>query len=201
METQLLENFCTDLPQIHRRGARRELHTHLPSHGRSCPALGLCSPSQRRAGDCWGHDHACCGCRCLRRCYGAPGGCSHMDVVVSRLCLVSEEMATGLIFLRMIHLESNGLSNPVLWENPGGLCAARNIIETFNFDTKLHPSPSALHFHCPSFSPAKHFSVQTQLTLKRSHFTCCSTRSRAHPPSSAGVGRVKACLPRRLRFT
>lgn len=55
-------------------------------------------------------------------------------------------MAAGLFFLRMTHLESNGSSNLVLWENPGGQHAATNIIETFNFDTSLHPSWSALPF-------------------------------------------------------
>ena len=58
-------------------------------------------------------------------------------------------MAAGLIFLRMIHLESNGPSNLLLWENPGGQRAATNSIETFNFDTSLHPSRSALPFPLP----------------------------------------------------
>lgn len=110
-------------------------------------------------------------------------------------------MAGGMIFLRMIHLESNGSSNLVLWENPGSQRAATNIIENFNCDTSFHPSWSAFPVRCPSFSSPKDFSGQTQLTLKRSLFTCCSTRSRAHPPHADGVGRVKACLPQRLRFT
>lgn len=110
-------------------------------------------------------------------------------------------MAAGFISLRTIHLESNGSPSPVFWENPRNPRAATNTIETFTFDTSLHPWLPALPFHCPSFFSPKHFSVQTQLTLKKPRFTCCLTRSRAHPPYTAGVGRVKGSLLRRLRFT
>lgn len=105
-------------------------------------------------------------------------------------------MAAGMIFLRVIHLESNGSSNPRTWENSGGQPAATGTVKAFDFDTSWHPTRPALPFPCP-----KHFPVPSQLTPKRSLFTCCVRRSGAHPPSTAGVGRVKAYLLRRLRFT
>lgn len=95
----------------------------------------------------------------------------------------------------MVHLESNGLSNLVLWESSVSKCTATVITEAFTLDTSLQPSVCALPFSCPFFSSLRHFSPQTQPSLRRSLFTCCSTRCRAHPPCTASVGRVKSQLP------